>query len=499
MTNPYCEQLGIPVPRLEDVRDHTDANTYALLIVSLLERGNAMTLAEVAQRFEQADVASAEQALRSLKRCRPGRAPVHRTGDLYALDPYHHETDLWAFRLGLRPPKAAPLSVVRDEPRPIPGPDVPMSEWELDEAWREAWLGNWSAQRVAMCVLDATGSPQPPEAVIAAVSARVPDYHLKSDAAQHWRRGAPIRVREDGQWELDREHRHLPSARKAVRDRIEVNRRYASQRGDPVVHAANRRAWERRQQRHATELAAMRRALVHGVFAADAGAVVLLDINERRLETYIGGELETARRKLKAYDYIAGVDVRATLAALAFDPDTRRLGELGPPQKTMSVHWRSRPLKITVPSLIRGSCRIPRGLGDPKKLREHLRRDKQTLLRKRLEKDALALHAYYQYGHLHHAVRVRHGDVDEMLLAPWVDVDEPSLRRMMSRASEDQSLIQVVVGEPPDWSNPWERATYCQVIAEGYDYFLLDLTGLAGIDERDVQLARLVKPGEGHG
>ena len=57
MTNPYCEQLGIPVPRLEDVKDHTDANTYALLIVSLLERGDAMTLEELAQRFEQAGVA----------------------------------------------------------------------------------------------------------------------------------------------------------------------------------------------------------------------------------------------------------------------------------------------------------------------------------------------------------------------------------------------------------------------------------------------------------
>ena len=75
----------------------------------------------------------------------------------------------------------------------------------------------------------------------------------------------------------------------------------------------------------------------------------------------------------------------------------------------------------------------------------------------------------------------------------------PSTVGLMSRASDDQSLIQVVAGEAPDWSNPWERATYCQVIAEGYDHFLLDLSGLAGIDERDVQLARLVTLVEGHG
>jgi hypothetical protein len=81
-TNPYCEALGIKVPNLEVAKESRDANDYALLIVVLLERGEPVTLQEVAQRFEEAGVAPAASALASLKRCKPGRSPIYRDGDL---------------------------------------------------------------------------------------------------------------------------------------------------------------------------------------------------------------------------------------------------------------------------------------------------------------------------------------------------------------------------------------------------------------------------------
>lgn len=108
-TNDWCRVLGIKVPSLGAVADHREANIYALLLVALLERGEPMTLQEVATRFEEAGIADASRALLSLQRCKPGRAPVYREGDLYHLDPYDEELDLWAFRLGLRPPKGAPV------------------------------------------------------------------------------------------------------------------------------------------------------------------------------------------------------------------------------------------------------------------------------------------------------------------------------------------------------------------------------------------------------
>ena len=50
----WCEILGIEVPDLRTVKNHREAKPYSLLIVALLERGEAMTLPDVAARFEAA-------------------------------------------------------------------------------------------------------------------------------------------------------------------------------------------------------------------------------------------------------------------------------------------------------------------------------------------------------------------------------------------------------------------------------------------------------------
>jgi len=118
--NVYCDALGIAVPSLAAVRDHAEANSYALLIVAVLEHGGPMTLAQVAARFEAADIASADDALRTLQRCRPARPPIYRDGDRYALDPLDAEAELWAFRLGLRPPRHAPAVAPTPPPPPRP-------------------------------------------------------------------------------------------------------------------------------------------------------------------------------------------------------------------------------------------------------------------------------------------------------------------------------------------------------------------------------------------
>ena len=62
-TNPYCEALGIQVPRLEVAKLSADANFYSLLVVALLERGEPITLEDAAKRFEAAGIAPAGRAL----------------------------------------------------------------------------------------------------------------------------------------------------------------------------------------------------------------------------------------------------------------------------------------------------------------------------------------------------------------------------------------------------------------------------------------------------
>jgi len=502
MDNPYCEALGIEVPVLEELIEHRQANTYSLLIVALLEHGGPLSLAEVAERFAEAGIAPAEWALDSLQRCRPARAPVYRDGELYALDPYDEQLDRWAFRLGLRPPKvqSPPLMPARMEtpPAPLPGPETPLSIEELKQAWRDANLySNWSAQRVALAVLDAHGRPMAPEEVLAFTKGCTRWHLLSTRVAQYWNRAAAIRVRDDGSWAIapeDRSEKPLRSARSAVRTLLMRIRLREAQRPDPAVTKARIREMERRRETHAAELARLSRVVLHGFPAKAPKALVLVDVGARRLSTFIGPELDMARRKLAGFDVIAAVDVRALLRALDFlENGRRRLAELGPPQKSKRLNKRGRILKITTDMLIRGSCGIGSPLGQKRKLQEYLRNGQTTRLRRRLEADAKSLFALYEYGRLHGAVRLRWGFLDEMIPAPWVHWDELRLGDMMRRAYENNLALEAVIGSAPGWAEPWARARLCRVEKDprGWGHMLLDDQGFP-IDEREVQLARLV-------
>ena len=491
-SNPYCDALGIGIPKLEVAKDHRDANYYGLLIVVLLERGEPVTLQQAAQRFEMAGVASAAQALASLRRCKPGRAPIYRDGDRYALDPHDEQADLWAFRLGLRPPAAVSLPADRPAAAPLPTVDAPLRTTHLDEAWRGGLPSNSSAQRVALCILDAHGRAMEPEEMISFVSARSRWSPVSAKSADYWRRGSAIRVRADGRWELDPDHEALRSARQAVIDRIETLRSSALRYGDPAVIAANCDRFERERQAHAGELRRMRRVLIHAFPAREPRALVLVDVAERALDTFVGDEIGRAAEKLAAYDLIASIGVRTLLRTLRFDPGSRRLGELGPPQKTRTLNRRGRTLKITTGLLVQGSCGISRPFGDETKMREYLAAGELPKLRRRLEADAKSLYAIYQYGRLHGTVRLRWGFLDERLPAPWVHRDEAKLHDLKAEAYERRVPLQVVVGSAPGWADPWSRLRLAHVVREpgGWRSWLVDDTG-SEIQEDEIQLARL--------
>lgn len=494
MKNLYCKALGISVPILQEVRDHPEANVYTLLIVALLERGVPMTLSEVAERFAGAGVAPAESALHSLRRCKPARAPVYRDGDYYALDPYDEDLDLWAFRLGLRPPKVSKPAVLRVQDDPLPGPDMPLTVDELEQVWRDQSLYSWSAQRLALAVLDAHGGAMDPSKVVSYVDERARGHMLRKESAKYWRTGAPIRVGNDGRWEIVPGHAALKSARAAVRDRLKQIRRREAYKPDPATVQANLLAWERERAAHAMELALLHRVLVYGFPARSPMAVVLIDVNAHELATFIGPELDIARERLGDYDVIGAVDVRSSLQSLDFNPGERRLAELGPPQKSKKLNRSGRTLKITTAMLVRGSCGISRPFGEEKKLEQYLSRGQKTLLRRRLEADAKSLFALYEYGRLHGAVRLRWGFLDQMISAPWVHRDEPGLYGLMHQAYDRGLEIEAVIGSAPGWAEPWARAQIYRVEKDlsGYWLLLVDDEGSV-VDERDVQLARLVE------
>jgi hypothetical protein len=83
-----------------------------------------------------------------------------------------------------------------------------------------------------------------------------------------------------------------------------------------------------------------------------------------RIGTFVGDEIAEVNSRIEDQEIIAAVDVRGLLRALSFDPGSRRLGELGPPQKTIRLNKRGGTLEITTEPLVRGSCRIGRPCGD---------------------------------------------------------------------------------------------------------------------------------------
>lgn len=491
MENPYCEALGIRQPRLEEIKDHRQATTYGLLIVALLERGRPMTLVDAARRFEEAGIAPAYWALASLQRCRPGRPPIYRDGDTYALDPHNEEADRWVFRLGLRPPRVAPPPVAAPDPRPLPTLGRPPNVAELQEAWGEGIPWSWSAQRIAICVLDAHRRAMQAQDVLNFVQANDKTNRLTVDSAEYWR-GSPIRVHEDGLWELDTAHAAVSSARQALRDRIAKVRRWAQTRPDRAVIEATRKQIDQEREANALRLAAMRRVIVYSFPATNPEAVVLVDVAHREIETFIGNEIDRAKEKLAGYDIIAAIDVRSLLRSLGFDPGQRQLADLAPPQKTKQINRRGRTLRITTSLLIQGSCGISRPFAAEGILGKYLRDRDYTRFRRRIEADAKSLFALYQYGRLHGTVRLRWGFLDERLPAPWVHSDEPVLYTLMRRAHDLGAPLEIVAGSAPGWAAPWSRAqrVFVQQGEKGWPLWLVDKEGSA-IDRQDVQLARL--------
>ncbi|HXJ34907.1 MAG TPA: hypothetical protein VMS22_12820 [Candidatus Eisenbacteria bacterium] len=467
MTNDWCRALGIEPPTLEAVAHHREANTFALLLVALLERGEPMTLAEVATRFEEAGIAGRAQALSSLKRCKPGRPPAYRDGDRYHLDPHDDDLDLWVFRLGLRPPRVARIAPPVLGAAPLPNPDVALTPAELDEAWTDASLGGWSQRRIVLAVLDAHGAPLAPADVVAAVARRTRWHGLTVDATKFARRGSAVAVRDDGRWAVaDDAAETMRQVRRALRERITLVRRQGSQYPGPAAVEAATVAWERRRAAHRAELARLSRALLVTFPLCSPRAAVLLDVGEHTIRAFVDDGLDELRAGLATYDVIGALQVRARLRALGFDPGGRRLAELEPPQKTKQLNRRGRTLKATTTLLVQGSCGIRKPFGEEGTLAAYLATGATGKLLRRLEADAKSLHALYEYGRLHGAVRLRWGFLDERLSVPWVDRDEPTLHDLEKSALAMNVPLEVVVGSAPGWSEPWSRVRLARVVRD---------------------------------
>jgi len=488
MSQGWCDTLGIAVPDLgEVVASQPKLTTYRRLVAALLERDAPMTLDEVAARFEAVGLGPAASSRRSLSRCRPATPPVVKLGERYGIDPRHEELRFLLPRLGLR---VRPRIVSKPRPvaAPLPGPEVPLTPEELDQGWKDRSLHSWSQTRIALAVLDAHGGPLTPEEVGAWVTRRT-GRPLPVGGAALGRKGSPVAVDEAGRLSIaSGAESALRGMRKAVRVWVAQERARQAQRPDPAEVAARQARHAARMAERRRELETERRVLLVAFPPKDPEAVALLDVGARRVQTFVGAELAELPASVAGSAAVGAMDAYATLASLGLEGPWRVL-ELGPPKKTRRLNRSGRTLKITVDLLVRGTCGISRPFGDPKKLRAYLKQGHDSKLRRRLAADVKSLHALYAYGMLHGAVRLRWGFLDEGMAAPWKRIDDPGLYDLMRDAQQRGTVLEVVTGTAPGWSEPWARAQRARVVDDHGGPRLVDEEGWP-IPTEEVQAVR---------
>jgi hypothetical protein len=347
-----------------------------------------------------------------------------------------------------------------------PSGDTPLSEEELDLAFRDRSIMEFSGLRQAAAVLDACGRTMSLDDVEARLETLTPHRGpLSVEQALSWRRDS-VRVESDAgvvRLTINRESKELPSMRRAVRAladkaRVEAERQRASAASS---EEASRR-WAARQAAEREEAARLRRAiLVAGPRADRPDAVAVVDVKARTVRTLAGSDLGRLKLLLAEYDLVAGLDPGATLAALGLAIDRVRLVDLRPKQKTRMV--RGHQVPVTFEKVLRATTgkswpfgRTTRG--------ESADAVNTKRFMARLEEAAGLLLDFYEFGILHGAVRFA-GTRDVVTIpADWAEPGDHHLGETLDDAVRSWTTVDLVLGRPADWQAPWRDARRVRIL-----------------------------------
>lgn len=217
-----------------------------------------------------------------------------------------------------------------------------------------------------------------------------------------------------------------------------------------------------RDREVAQAAARLRRAILRGWPPAAPRALAVLDVDTEHVARYEGNALEGATRALDAYDVLAGVEIRPLLEGLGVPFAGRRLHELRPPQATVMPEGGRKPLDVTLPRLLKGSCGITRAWKGEAALDALAARSPAKLL-DALESEARDLAALYRYGRLHGVVRLRVARHDELIRVPWVGWDEWRINAWIEKAKAAGQPLEVVARGDEVSGDPWAGAQWVAV------------------------------------
>ena len=157
--NQYCERLGLSLPDLDAALTKPDLKLTHLMALTLLEAGGPLSLEAVAERLARLALPprlAAAGLPASLRKAWHGQPPVVRDpvdGRFYLDLLCHHDLRYLAY---LATPISAVTRLGPDDFRQPPD-TVPLSEDEVDAAFRDRTLYGYSSIRRAAAILEASG------------------------------------------------------------------------------------------------------------------------------------------------------------------------------------------------------------------------------------------------------------------------------------------------------------------------------------------------------
>lgn len=433
--NKYCDKIGMPAPRVEDFAAKKNVKLFHLVIIALLERGGPMTLDEIADRLEDADVfpPSGDWETSIVKGWK-GREFLYRDPDgRFCLNVDSDELDLLLFGIGARKPRHEPEPELR-----LPGPDVPLTQREVEAAVRGG-CRQLTPLRQAAAVLDAFNRVMTAAEIETYLSSlNSYRWRISAETPRFWR-SPMIVVKGDGRLELNRNDPDVFGMRQAVRD---LARRGLKQQQDKErmerIAAKNRE----REESETVKAAALRRAIVH---SAEPGVVGILNADGGPIRVVRGTDISNA---LEDFDVLAGLNIRDLLYSLKLDVERWRLADLKAPRK--SVHLGTKVVKVTAEMFIRSSLGI-----------------RKPLIGRR-EEDLRTLQTYYRYGVLHRQVRLKWRHYDELYPVEWAVPGDPTMSDLLGWAKQHGQKLDVVLapfsglkdplrltGVEVDWIDGW--------------------------------------------
>ena len=359
--------------------------------------------------------------------------------------------------------------------------DTPVTRAELDETAAK-WLPQpLSRRRLLALVLEAHGTPLTLDAAAAELS-RLEGRAVSVRDVLNSVRGqpGPLRLGGDGCVALLPGDPSLRSARRLLRGVLRRQREAKAQAAN-IERRSAQYAAERAREVEQTRLWYARARIAVIRWVADGGRIIgaaAFDPAAGAFADFGRPDAEASLRAvLERIDLVLALRPRELFERLGVSPGPRRLVDLSPPQKTLTINRAGRQLRLTPQGILSSSLGGSFRLATEEELRKLARNGRAGALGRRLHGDLKALWRLYEYGCAHGYVRLRWGFLDELLPVAWNVGALPRLHETLVEAARQGAWVELVTRSAPGWEDPWSRAwlarpfgadRWTAVIADGH-------------------------------